>query len=151
MKIIRFWIMMLLILLSCSISARAEQPADSKTLAQKEIITVLNNFTSAWNQGDLKKALAAYSSDALYIHNGFIRGYQNILASYQERYGKNETRQEPLVLHSLPIKVLSDKYALAVGQYDVFEKEKNKHVTGFFSLLFEKINGEWKIRVDHSC
>jgi hypothetical protein len=74
-------------------------------------------------------------------------GYKNTLANYKKNYPDTATMGK-LTFTLISVKRLSEKYFRVVGKY--YLTRSIGDASGHFTLLFEKINGEWVIIEDHS-
>ncbi|MCX8472503.1 MAG: nuclear transport factor 2 family protein [Sediminibacterium sp.] len=124
------------------------------TLAQKndldEIRSILDNQVAAWNRGNLKDFMQGYwSNDSLSFvtSKGLLKGYDKLLNHYQQSY-PNREKMGNLNFIILKVEKISPEIALVVGNWDVTTNDN--HFNGYFSLVFKKINGKWKIILDHS-
>ena len=117
---------------------------------QKEIKQVLNEQKNAWNNGDLQGYMQGYwKSDSLVFvgARGLTYGWQNTLDNYQKSY-PNAEKMGTLEFSDLQVKRLNKKNALVYGKWKLIRK--NDAPGGIFSLVFQKINHEWKIISDHT-
>jgi ketosteroid isomerase-like protein len=115
-----------------------------------QILKVLSDQTTAWNNGDLDKFMAGYlTSDSLMMigKSGITYGYQNILDNYKRNY-TGESQMGKLFFDILEVKRLSAEYYFVVGKW--FLKRSAGDVGGHYTLLFRKIKGKWMIVADHS-
>ncbi|MEQ8910053.1 MAG: nuclear transport factor 2 family protein [Vicingaceae bacterium] len=103
-----------------------------------------------WNRGDIAAYMEGYwkSDSLLFVGSkgptyGWMQTFKNYLKAYpnQEAMGK-------LRFNLVKVDLLSDKNAFVVGRWQLDRKADT--LKGYFSLLWQKINGEWKIIVDHS-
>ncbi len=123
--------------------------ADSNTEIQAKIIAQIHQLTQTWNSGNVSDFMKSYkdSDSTRYITTTITRGYKNILAKYKSRY-PNREKMGKLSITDLDVTVLSPQYAIVVGKWYV--KQKQKHVQGIFSSLYENTSDGWKIIVDHT-
>jgi ketosteroid isomerase-like protein len=111
---------------------------------------VLSTQNEAWNRGDIDAFMVGYwKSDSLMFigQSGVTYGWQNTLNNYKKNYPDTATMGK-LTFTLISVKRLSDKYYRVVGKW--FLKRSVGDVGGHFTLLFQKINGEWVIIEDHS-
>jgi hypothetical protein len=79
--------------------------------------------------------------------NGVIRGYETLLNRYRTTY-PNKEAMGTLEFSELEIEKLSNQYYLAIGKYTLlFEAEVR---TGYFTILFRRIDGRWLMVKDHT-
>jgi ketosteroid isomerase-like protein len=118
---------------------------------RREILDVLSNQTDAWNKGDLEKFMAGYwQDDSLKFigKSGITYGWQNTLDNYKKGYPDKDSRGK-LRFEILSVEFLSKESAFVVGKF-FLDRPKKGNASGYYTLLWKKIKGDWKIVVDHS-
>ena len=118
---------------------------------EDQIRAVLNTQVQSWNCGDLKGFMKGYwESDALMFigKKGITYGYEKTLANYRKSYPDMNQMGE-LKFDLIKINLVSVDAASVIGKWSL-KREKAGDVSGHFSLLFKKINGQWVIVLDHS-
>lgn len=136
-----YWFFLLLIIPICSFSQSKNELAIRK---------ILNTQTIAWNKGDAAAFMKGYwENDSLMFvgKNGVTYGWNNTLKNYKKNY-PDTTAMGKLTFNILSMKELSPQYFFVVGKW--FLQRSIGDLGGHFTLLFQKINGEWKIVCDHS-
>jgi len=129
-----------------------EKPKQNLTSTDyKSIKTVLDSQVIAWNKGDIKTFMTGYwNSDELRFigRNGVRYGYKSVEANYLKNYNSIE-KMGHLSFDSLEFNEISskDKVANVTGQWKI---TGTNNVGGCFSLLFKKVENDWKIIVDHT-
>jgi uncharacterized protein (TIGR02246 family) len=111
---------------------------------------VLSTQNEAWNRGDVVSFMKGYweNDSMMFIgKSGVTYGYKNTLANYKKNYPDTATMGK-LTFTLISVKRLSEKYFRVVGKY--YLTRSIGDASGHFTLLFEKINGEWVIIEDHS-
>ncbi len=137
-------IVLIAVFLTVSIAATA-QSAD-----KKEILSILEKQTAAWNQGNIEKFMEGYwKHDSLMFvgKSGVTYGYANTLTNYKKNYG-DTAKMGKLFFTILETKQLSPEYFFVLGKW--FLKRSIGDIGGHYTLLFRKINGKWVIISDHS-
>ena len=122
----------------------------SQSAAEVEIRKVLANQTESWNRGDLENFMNGYwKNDSLTFvgKDGITYGYQNTLNNYKKNYA-NKDQMGSLHFKLLHINKLSDEYYQVIGQWHLFRKVGD--VSGYFTVLFRKIQNKWLMVSDHS-
>ncbi len=122
----------------------------SQNKDEQSIKKILNNQVSEWNNGNLEKFMVGYwNNDSLVFigKNGPAYGYQKTLSGYKKSYPDTATMGK-LTFELISLKKLSAEYYFVTGKWFLFRSVGN--VNGVYTLLFQKINGEWKIVADHS-
>ncbi|GAA4297522.1 nuclear transport factor 2 family protein [Nibribacter koreensis] len=117
---------------------------------QPEINRIMDEQSQAWNRGDLEGFMAHYwQSDSLVFigKSGPTYGWQKTLENYQKGYPNKEAMGQ-LQFTLLKTEVISHDALFVVGKWHLTRTIGD--VGGHFSLVFRKINGQWKIVADHS-
>lgn len=125
--------------------------AFSQTVEGDQIRAVLNKQVQSWNCGDLKGFMKGYwESDSLMFigKKGITYGYEQTLANYRKNYPDMDQMGE-LQFDLIKIDLISSGAAFVIGKWSL-KREKAGDISGHFSLLFKKINGQWLIVSDHS-
>ena len=138
MKYLLFSISVLII--SCTGSKKASQ----------EISKVLQSQSTAWNKGDIPAFMDGYwASDSLTFvgGNGVTYGWQPVLDRYLVSY-PNQDRMGKLKFEVIRAKPMGRKNYLVIGKYTL--KRKSDQPSGYFTLVWEKIDGNWKIISDQT-
>jgi len=128
---------------------------ESMANAEMEIETMLHNSAASWNGGELDGFLDDYwrSEDLTFSGpTGVTRGWGDVRTRYLESYWAPGTVRDSLRFEGIEVFRLGDEHALALGQYVLFRPEEDGSVTssGFFSLVLQKMEGEWRIVHDHT-
>lgn len=142
--------MNLLMLVSLCFMGFLYAQSDRITTAEIEVRKILSDQEIAWNKGDLINFMKGYWDDENLVFvgsKGPTFGYQNTLASYQRGY-PNKIAMGKLHFDILHVNSWDDKTLQLIGKYTLTRSKDQP--TGFFTLLFRKINGNWKIVSDHS-
>ena len=117
---------------------------------KKAILDVLENQRLAWNKGDLEAFMHGYvKSDSLLFvgKSGPTYGWQNTLNNYKKTY-QGKAGMGILTFGIKKIDFLSKDVAFVLGSWHL--KRENDEPNGYYTLLFKKIDGIWKVIVDHS-
>jgi ketosteroid isomerase-like protein len=122
----------------------------TQTLAEEQIKMTMKFQESNWNRGDIEAYMEAYWKDdsLLFIGSrGPTYGWYKTLNNYKKSY-PNESAMGQLHFELITLDLLSEKDAFVVGKWTL--ERATDTLDGYFSLLWRKINGEWKIIADHS-
>ena len=116
---------------------------------------MLNASASSWNGGDLDGFLDDYwRSEELTFSGstGVTRGWEDVRTRYLDSYWAPGTVRDSLRFEGIEVFPLGEEHALALGQYVLFQPDAEGLVasTGFFSLVLQEMEGEWKILHDHT-
>jgi hypothetical protein len=139
----KYLVGLFLLLLSASI-------VNAQTKDEMAVRKVLSKQNDAWNHGDIDTFMEGYwKNDSLMFigKSGVTYGWQNTLNNYKKGYPDTATMGK-LTFTLISVKQLSEKYFRVVGKW--FLKRSIGDVGGHFTLLLEKINGEWVIIEDHT-
>jgi ketosteroid isomerase-like protein len=121
-----------------------------KAQDKQAILKVMDTQRTAWNHGDIPGYMQTYwHSDSLTFvgKNGPNYGWQTTLEHYQKGY-PNEAAMGQLSFDIIKVDLLDANNAFVLGAWHL--KREKDAPGGYFTLLFKKIKGEWKIVVDHT-
>jgi uncharacterized protein (TIGR02246 family) len=124
--------------------------AFSQSKDEAAIRKLLDTQTKAWNNGNIEAFMKGYwENDSLMFigQSGVTYGYTNTLNNYKKNYPDTATMGK-LSFNIITVKKLSDKYYQVVGKWHL--KRSIGDASGHYTLLMQKINGEWVIIADHS-
>ncbi len=136
-----------LVALTCSLYGKAQH---TETLAKEQIKLVMKFQEASWNRGNITEFMKAYwRSDSLLFVGGKgpTYGWSQTLANYLKTY-PNPEKMGQLNFEFVKIEILSQVDAFVVGKWQL--KRTEDILQGYYSLLWKKIDGEWKIVADHS-
>jgi hypothetical protein len=114
------------------------------------VIHVMDEQTTAWNNGDIDTYMETYwKSDSLMFigKNGPTYGWEKTRSNYKKSYPDTATMGK-LSCELIQMKRLSVMYYSVVGKW--YLKRSIGDIGGAFTLLFKKIKGKWVIIQDHS-
>lgn len=130
------------ILFMLTISAKAQE--------KQAILKLMQTQTQDWNRGDIPAFMNGYwKSDSLMFvgSKGPTYGWQQTLERYQKAY-PDKTAMGQLTFKIIKVELLGKNDAFVFGGWRL-QREKDAP-GGYFTLWFRKINGQWKIVVDHT-
>ncbi len=136
------WLVFFLLLTGAS--CYAQKPDDTA------IRNILNKQTAAWNNGNLEEFMGGYwKNDSLMFigQSGITYGWNQTLANYKSHYPDTAIMGK-LKFEIILVKPLSPQYYHVTGKWML--KRSVGDVSGYFTLVFKKINGTWRIIADHS-
>ena len=115
-----------------------------------EIRNSLHHQTIAWNANDMERFMQPYwHNDSLMFigKSGITYGWQKTLDNYKRNYPDAAAvgKLDYTILH---VKRLSVLYYSVVGKWHLARTIGD--LSGYFTLLFKKINNHWLIISDHS-
>lgn len=114
------------------------------------ILSVIDQQVNGWNDGSVEEFMQGYARlDSLRFASGgsVTYGWNAMLERYKRRYSSKEM-MGTLVFSDISISVISNDAALAFGTWTL-QRQKDRP-QGLFTLLFRKIDGQWKIVHDHT-
>ncbi|HEX5652790.1 MAG TPA: nuclear transport factor 2 family protein [Chitinophagaceae bacterium] len=122
----------------------------SQSADDLQIRSVLAGQTRAWNQGDIESFMEGYwKNDSLMFigKSGITYGWQKTLENYKRGYPDTASMGK-LSFDILLVKKLSGLYYQVIGRWKL--NRSIGDLEGHFTLLFQKIKGQWLIISDHS-
>ena len=131
-------------LLFC-IPASAQQTND-----QAMIRIILANQAAEWNRGNIDGYMVGYwESDSLVFigKSGPTYGYRTTLERYKKVY-PDTAHMGQLTSTVLRVRLLSPDWAYVTGRWAL--KRTAGDLSGNYTLLLRRINGQWVIVEDHS-
>ncbi len=147
-----FYLLFLTLLFSCSLTKITDKKMKTSFEEDKIAIEkVMKAQENAWNSGDIDAFMLGYvNSDSLVFigSRGLTYGWQPTLENYKKGY-PDKSAMGKLHFDILELKQLSTEYFYMIGRYEL-TREKDKP-SGYFSLLWQKVKGEWKIIADQTC
>ncbi len=106
--------------------------------------------TKAWNNGDLVNFMEGYlpSDSLLFVgKSGPTYGFNNTLNNYKKSYPDTASMGK-LTFTLLSLSPIQKKHYRVLGKWEL--KRSKGDVSGYFTLLLEKIKGKWFVIQDHS-
>ncbi|MCH1417085.1 MAG: nuclear transport factor 2 family protein [Flavobacteriaceae bacterium] len=136
------------VILFFSSSVFAQVALDSK--AEKALSEIMKAQEFYWNKGDIEGFMEGYWNNAELVFvgkNGPTYGYQNTLGNYKKGY-PDKASMGQLHFDILHTQQWDENTIQLIGKYTL--TRENDQPTGYFTLLFRKIDSVWKIVSDHS-
>lgn len=124
--------------------------ANAQSKDELAIRNILANQITFWNQGDIPRFMEGYwESDSLVFvgKNGPTYGFQNTLKNYEKNY-PDKSYMGQLDFKIISVKALNQDHYFVIGKWQLTRSVGN--IGGHYTLLFKKIQGQWKIIADHS-
>lgn len=128
-------------------AGRVQNPV---ALSFNELHPVLDSQQAAWNRGDIEGFMAGYwnSPDLTFTAVGqTTRGWQETLERYRQRYPTRD-KMGKLTFEQLTFTPLCDDAALVLGRYRLVRGDET--LSGGFTLLMRRVEGQWAIVHDHT-
>ena len=125
----------------------------SQNLKEKDSLKILNVLEQqriAWNDNNINKFMEGYlRSDNLVFSgsNGPVFGWDFVKDRYLKTYSTKELMGD-LSFEINDLFLISKKVAILLGKFNL--QRKNEKLSGYFTLIFKKISGNWYIVSDHT-
>jgi ketosteroid isomerase-like protein len=132
-------------LLSLAVYSQSPDPGDGQAIRK-----IMAAQVASWNRGNLEEFMIGYwENDSLVFvgKSGLSYGYSTALKHYKETYPDSE-KMGTLFFTLIKLQPLSGEYYYVTGKW--FLKRKVGDIGGYFTLLFRKFDGQWKIIEDHT-
>jgi len=110
----------------------------------------MDKQVKCWSNGDLDGYMDGYwKSDSLRFlgRKGLRKGWQTTLNNYKKAY-PDKSAMGKLIFNNISFEPLNNKQMFVVGEW-ILERE-NDTLSGYYSLIWEKIDGQWEIIFDHT-
>lgn len=117
--------------------------------AAGEIEYRIQESAGAWNRGDLAAFVADYDEAATFVTGKGLIGKEEMTRHYAEKYFHAGRPDQILRLEEIRVRLLGEGVALSTGRWAVSGGGKPEQ-SGWFSLVWKKTPGGWKIVHDHS-
>lgn len=121
-----------------------------KLTDRQAILNLLEQQRGDWNKGEVEAYMQGYwKSDSLLFvgKNGPTYGWQKTLENYKKGYPDKATMGY-LTFGIKKVELLTRDRAFVLGSWNV--KQEKGELKGYFTLLLRRIDGVWKVVVDHS-
>ena len=125
----------------------------SQNLKEKDSLKILNVLEQqriAWNDNNINKFMQGYlKSEKLVFSgsNGPVFGWNFVKDRYLKTYSTKELMGD-LSFEINDLFLITKKVAILLGKFNL--QRKNEKLSGYFTLIFKKINGNWYIVSDHT-
>lgn len=132
------------------ISTMAAQQSSNTDAARAEILATIEQQVKGWNSGNIEAFMQGYSrTDSLRFASGgsVTYGWQPMLDRYRKSY-PNRAAMGTLTFTDISVDLISRDAAMVFGTWRL--KREKDEPWGLFTLLFKKMNGEWRIVHDHT-
>jgi hypothetical protein len=121
-------------------------------LTETQILEKLKSQQSSWNHANLEGFMEAYHrSDSLKFigRNGVTYGWDRVLDNYRKHYSSPE-KMGQLNFTVIHLDALSDTVYRMIGSYELSFSNSADSQKGFFTLIWQLIEGEWLITSDQT-
>ena len=123
---------------------------DSYEKDKAAIMAVMEQQAVDWSEGDIEGYMSGYwKSDQFRFmgQRGITYGWQQQLDNYKKGYPDKDAMGH-LTFEYISFDQMGEKNMFVVGKWKLERKDDSPG--GYFSLVWEKIDGEWKIIFDHT-
>ena len=114
------------------------------------LVSVLQAQEKAWNAYDIDTFMEGYwkSPNLVFCGSGGpVYGWNATKKRYKQAYD-NQEKMGKLQFTILNVQALTNNVMQLIGRFRLSRKPKN--TSGYFTLLWKRIDGEWKIVSDHT-
>jgi hypothetical protein len=146
--------MLTLFLLAFSLQSIAQRNTATTTTTYNKNETAIRALlaaqTKAWNEGNLADFMEGYlpSDSLLFVgKSGPTYGFNNTLNNYKKGYPDTASMGK-LTFTLLAVTPIEKKHYRVLGKWSL--QRSKGDVSGYFTLLFQKIKGKWFVIQDHS-
>ncbi len=135
-------------------AAQASNAKKAKSVNRKPadiVLATLNAQIAAWNEGNLDAFMNIYwNSDDLKFISGvkMTKGWSSTLKRYREEYA-DDNGLGRLSVDKTDVEIITDDVAIVTGRFT--HNKDGVNTGGAFSLVWKRINGQWRIVHDHSA
>jgi ketosteroid isomerase-like protein len=106
----------------------------------------------SWNEGNIEEFMSSYwKSDSLMFigKNGIQYGWQKTLDNYKNTY-RNKEEMGKLNFTNLDCKPLDSQHHQITGNWKLIRNDSLGDLSGYYTLLWKKIEDRWVIVYDHT-
>lgn len=117
---------------------------------RNEILALLDKQVAAWNDANLEVFMETYLNSEKLVFvgaNGPTYGWQATLDNYKKSY-PDKARMGHLAFKILDTSKIDRKTVFVIGRFELTREVGN--LAGHFTLVIQKIKGNWVIVSDHS-
>lgn len=137
-------VLALLTLSSSGIAAQSPFSADSAAM-----LAAMDETARGWNEASLDRHVAAYADSAVFMAPGPVVGRERTRASLERSFWRDGRPLQQLRFEGINVRPLGSDRALMTGQFFLFGGGREER-GGWYTLIWERIAGQWRIVHDHS-
>jgi len=133
-----------------SLKDTQNQAKNVDNFVENTIKKVMKKQESCWNTGDIHGFMEGYwkSENLRFMgKNGITYGWQKTLDRYLKRYPDKATMGQ-LNFEIISTESLAENKVLLLGSWKLMREKEP--VGGYFSLIWQQIDGQWVIIFDHT-
>jgi len=145
------FVVIFLVVIMVGLASCANKPSnivDDNT--RKEIIDTMDMQSKCWSDGNIDCYMDGYwKSDSLMFigKDGPVYGWENTLDRYKKTYPDKDAMGN-LTFKLISIEPLGKEAIFVVGAWKLIRA--TDELSGYYSLIWKKIDGKWVIVADHS-
>lgn len=119
---------------------------------EDELRAMFVKTETAWNQADLAAHVAPYADSAAMMgRNGPFYGRDRIKASLERNFWQDGKPLQQLRFEQVTVRMLTgEKSAVVTGKF-ILTGGGKPDASGWFTTVWQKEKGGWKIVMDHSA
>jgi hypothetical protein len=147
---VRIFGVLLLLAIGINLPSAAQTKTATNRADEVSIKSLLAAQTKAWNNGDLENFMEGYlpSDSLLFVgKSGPTYGFNNTLNNYKKGY-PDTAAMGKLTFTLLTLSPIEKKHYRVLGKWEL--KRTKGDLSGYFTLLLQKIKGKWFVIQDHS-
>ena len=126
------------------------------SLNESDVFKIIDNKMAAqessWNNGNLDAFMLPYwKSDSLMFigKSGITKGWNKTHLNYKKSYS-NKDEMGNLNFENIDYKIIDNKSVLITGKWLLIRNNELGNLSGYYTLLWKKLNDSWVIVYDHS-
>jgi hypothetical protein len=127
-----------------------QPPTEPSSVDVSALQSIMDAQQKAWNEGQIEAFMQPYwKNDSLAFvgKSGVTRGWQATLDRYKKNY-PSSTEMGRLQFENKEWKTIDLNHVYTLGAWTLFREADT--LSGHYSLLWKRINGQWCIIADHS-
>ena len=118
--------------------------------AERVIRSAFDSSAVAWNRGDLMGHLADNSDTIRFMtRSGPIVGKTGTAASLEKSFFRDGKPMQQLRFEQINVRMLGREHAMVIGRF-ILSGGERPEASGWFTTIWAKEKGGWKIVHDHS-
>ena len=139
------WVVAIGVLAACSV--QETPPADPTATA----VAVLSASSEAWNRGDLEAFVDDYARDSTttFVAGGRVQNGWGWIHDNYARWWDLGSERDSLRFEDVAARSLGSDYLLTTARFVLFRGD-SVTASGPFTLVMQRIEGEWKIIHDQT-
>ena len=138
-----------LIVLTVISALSFSNPAKDPTAPAGELVKLMNQSATDWNNGDLDAFMALYDTAATFMFSTGPVGLDKMRENYERGFFKDGKPLQQLRFEDLVVRPLGEDHALLTGKFILHGNDLPER-KGIYTLIFVRRSSGWKILHDHS-